>query len=292
MGDWLTHYRWTLQRALAASVSAGLPNAKIRAAAVDAVTGGKMLRSSIVVDIGHSLTAAAVPGAPPPGDLTPCGLHVALAVECIHAASLVLDDFTEFDDDAERRGKPSLHIAHGRQASLLAVVGLFSHAMACIGKQRHLAGDTAACDLAEAAAKAVQDCADGQLVEIQEEDAPIEAIMAKKTGALFVLSFLSGWLAGGGEVSATAAVVAGGEAFGLMFQVVDDVEDVEHDGGRGSRNYVLYHGLQSAVDFYLRKRVEFKAFLKNHGLESPFMEQMVSALDDRVVTGCAAAIKE
>ena len=277
----LAQYRASLQREVAASVAAGIPNDHIRAAAVDAVTGGKMARSSIVVDM-----AAAMRGET---NSIKQGLHLAIAIECIHAASLVLDDFAEFDDERERRGKASLHVAHGRPASMLASVALFAHAARCVAKQRHLSGDSAACDMMEATVEAVQDCADGQLKEVTGE-VPLEVIVAKKTGALFQLAFVGGWMAGGGATERIPEVVDAGLRFGAMWQVMDDAEDVEQDAAEGSRNMVLERGVPEAGDAYLAARAGFVGFLRTHGLNTPFMTELVATMDAKTEVGLAAAL--
>src|SRR5712671_3052979 len=46
--------------------------------------------------------------------------HAAVAVELIHAYSLIHDDLPCMDDDVLRRGKPTCHVAHGEAMALLA----------------------------------------------------------------------------------------------------------------------------------------------------------------------------
>ena len=42
-----------------------------------------------------------------------CALDAAAALELVHTFSLVHDDLPALDDDDERRGRPSAHVAHG-----------------------------------------------------------------------------------------------------------------------------------------------------------------------------------
>ena len=53
-------------------------------------------------------------------------LPAAVAVECIHAASLILDDLPSMDDAPLRRGRPSAHVAHGEAVAILAAFGLLN----------------------------------------------------------------------------------------------------------------------------------------------------------------------
>ena len=71
--------------------------------------GGKRLRPAL------ALAAAEAVGAPPE-----CALPLAVAVELVHTYSLIHDDLPCMDDDAERRGRPSVHVAFGEATALLA----------------------------------------------------------------------------------------------------------------------------------------------------------------------------
>ncbi|HYX19696.1 MAG TPA: polyprenyl synthetase family protein, partial [Thermoanaerobaculia bacterium] len=55
-------------------------------------------------------------------------MAVAVAVEYVHAASLVLDDLPSMDDAGRRRGRPALHRVHGVATAELAAVALLSRA--------------------------------------------------------------------------------------------------------------------------------------------------------------------
>ena len=64
-----------------------------------AIIGGKMLRGFLVLESArlHGVDQAAA-------------LRAALAIECIHAYSLVHDDLPCMDDDDLRRGLPTVHV--------------------------------------------------------------------------------------------------------------------------------------------------------------------------------------
>ena len=49
-----------------------------------------------------------------------------VAVELIHAYSLVHDDLPAMDDDALRRGQPTVHVAYGEATAILAGDGLLT----------------------------------------------------------------------------------------------------------------------------------------------------------------------
>ena len=52
----------------------------------------------------------------------------ATALELVHTFSLVHDDLPALDDDDERRGRPSVHVAFGEAVALLAGDALLAEA--------------------------------------------------------------------------------------------------------------------------------------------------------------------
>ena len=81
-------------------------------------SGGKKIRSKILVDIGSlfSINYKTL-------------ITIGTAVECIHAYSLIHDDLPCMDDDKIRRGKPSTHVKFGESTAVLA--GNSLQTMAC-----------------------------------------------------------------------------------------------------------------------------------------------------------------
>ena len=140
--------------------------------------------------------------------------RAAAAVEMIHAYSLVHDDMPCMDDDALRRGKPTVHVAYDEATALLV-------------------GDAMLRVLALAAGSAGM-CG-GQAIDLDSVGVSLtleqlERMHQLKTGALLGASVMLGALAGR-EVTAAerAALGAYSNAIGLAFQVVDDVLDATAD---------------------------------------------------------------
>ena len=82
-----------------------------------ALEGGKRIRAVIC------LATAEAAGAP-----VEAALPAAAAIELVHAFSLVHDDLPALDDDDERRGRPSAHVAFGEGVALLAGDALLAEA--------------------------------------------------------------------------------------------------------------------------------------------------------------------
>ena len=164
--------------------------------------------------------------------------RVASAVEMIHVYSLVHDDMPCMDDDAMRRGKPTVHLAYDEATALLVGDALQAQAFevvagldaAIVPPARQLAMVRL---LAEAAGSGGM-CG-GQAIDLDSVGLPLtreqlERMHQLKTGAMLRVSVLLGALAGRDlapfELEALDAYCAAG---GLAFQVIDDVLDATAD---------------------------------------------------------------
>jgi farnesyl diphosphate synthase len=162
--------------------------------------------------------------------------RAACAVEMIHAYSLVHDDMPCMDDDALRRGKPTVHVAYDEATALLVGDALQAQAFEV------LAGGEAVAParqvqmlrlLAEAAGSAGM-CG-GQAIDLDSVGLSLtleelERMHQLKTGAMLRVSVLLGALCGKDLAPhELEALVAYSRAIGLAFQVVDDVLDATAD---------------------------------------------------------------
>jgi farnesyl diphosphate synthase len=191
--------------------------------------------------------------------------HAAVAVELIHAYSLIHDDLPCMDDDVLRRGKPTCHIAHGEAMALLAGDALQTLAFEILAeapRNRAQADLPAPFGLLAAAAGSRGMCG-GQALDLSNVGAALaldelERMHALKTGALIKAAVLLG--AGCGralKASETDALDRYASAVGLGFQVVDDVLDVQgtpqslgktagKDAMQGKPTYVSLLGIDAA----------------------------------------------
>lgn len=187
--------------------------------------GGKRVRPLLCHAAGLAVGAA------------PAALDAAAAaLEMIHVYSLVHDDLPSMDDDALRRGKPTVHIQYDEATALLVGDALQSQAFvtlagAPLGERERLAL------VAElAAASGSLGMAGGQAIDLQAVGqalgrAALEQMHRMKTGALLRAAVRLGTFCGepaqASQWRATLDVYA--EAVGLAFQVVDDILDVTAD---------------------------------------------------------------
>ena len=194
-----------------------------------ALQGGKRVRPALVYAAYACSSAGAAPNA--------AARRAAVAIELIHCYSLVHDDLPCMDDDALRRGQPTVHVVYGEANALLAGDVLQSlafevlsgRAFAALGEPlQPMIALAQMHSLAQAASKMVK----GQLLDLAAEtnqvaEAQLEVIHRNKTGALIRSAVHMGAAAAGvTDVATLAALDDYAAALGLAFQVQDDVLDV------------------------------------------------------------------
>lgn len=193
-------------------------------------SGGKRLRPALA--FGAAVAAGADPEAAMP---------VAGSAELVHACSLVLDDLPSQDNNPVRRRQPAVHVAFDPATAVLAGSALLVEAFAqCTRLSDPAAGAAVGARLSRTIGS--QGLIGGQVDDLaftpqhtSLED--VESIHLRKTAALFSLSAWSGGVAGGFAADQLGRLDAFGRAYGLAFQVVDDLLD--EDLGECSILHVL-----------------------------------------------------
>ena len=187
--------------------------------------GGKRVRPLLVFAAGGLFGAEPAPLA-----------RAAAAVEMIHAYSLVHDDMPCMDDDALRRGKPTVHVAYDEATALLVGDALQAHAFAVLADAPAVAPAQLLAMLRVLAHGAgPAGMCGGQAIDLASVGlhltlGQLERMHQLKTGAMLHASVLLGALAGR-DLNAVerGALGAYSNAIGLAFQVVDDVLDATAD---------------------------------------------------------------
>jgi farnesyl diphosphate synthase len=201
--------------------------------------------------------------------------RAALAVEYVHAYSLVHDDMPCMDDDVLRRGRPTVHVAFDEATAMLAGDALQAEAFKVLADGPLPAPQTASLMRELAHASSTEGMCGGQAIDLAAvgtvlELADLERMHRMKTGALLKASVLMGALSGQCAQlteSTREALSRYGEAIGLAFQVVDDLLDVEEntvrlgktagkDAAQGKPTYVSALGVEAARAWSLRLRAQ------------------------------------
>jgi len=186
--------------------------------------GGKRLRPLLVL-----AASEAVSGDPA------AALRAAVAVELIHAYSLVHDDMPCMDNDVLRRGKPTVHVKFGEAQAMLAGDAMQALAFDVLTPDdgmTPLLMSTLVRLLARASGH--DGMAGGQAIDLasvgrQLDEHTLRDMHRRKTGVLLQASVMMGAACGPADPRALQALADYGAAIGLAFQVVDDVLDVTQD---------------------------------------------------------------
>jgi geranylgeranyl diphosphate synthase type II len=203
--------------------------------------------------------ALALASAEAAGGRANAALPAAIAVEMIHAFSLVHDDLPAMDDDDLRRGRPTTHVRFGEAAAILAGDALMSLAYREIlrapvdppGPARLSA------ELAEATTAMIAGQTDDTLGAGEPSLETLRQIHVRKTGALLRACCRMGGISAGASAEALDALTRCGDALGLAYQIADDLLDVEQtaealgkrtgkDADRGKLTYPGVLGVEAS----------------------------------------------
>jgi geranylgeranyl pyrophosphate synthase len=187
--------------------------------------GGKRVRPALVLLAGETLgaeRAALLPGA--------------AALEMLHTFSLVHDDLPALDDDDLRRGRATVHRRYDEATAVLVGDALLGLGLAALADHPVGAPAEVRLQAVSLVAEAVGTAGmiGGQVADLEAEKdwpqdavAALESIHRRKTGALLTASIRLGGLYAGADAQQDTLLRQLGERIGLLFQIGDDILDVE-----------------------------------------------------------------
>lgn len=162
-------------------------------------------------------------------------LPAAIALEMIHTYSLIHDDLPAMDDDSLRRGLPTNHIQYDEATAILAGDGLLTMAFQVISEADLFSAEQKVelikrLSIASGSAGMVA----GQILDLEAEEKQVnlnelEEIHRLKTGELLIYAVEMGAYLAGASDSELEAIRQYGHQIGLIFQIQDDILDVEGD---------------------------------------------------------------
>jgi farnesyl diphosphate synthase len=158
----------------------------------------------------------------------------AVAIECIHAYSLVHDDLPCMDDDDLRRGRPTVHKAFDEATALLVGDALQTRAFEILANANIDATHRLRMISALAAASGSRGMAGGQAIDLESVGKKLDLVGLKqmhamKTGALLSCAVEMGGIAAQLDFTQMTQLANYSQALGLAFQIVDDVLDATAD---------------------------------------------------------------
>ena len=207
------------------------PQRLIEAMRYGSLAGGKRLRPFLIVESGRLFD---VPRSR--------ALMAGAALECVHCYSLVHDDLPAMDDDALRRGKPTVHKAYDDATAILVGDSLLTFAFDVMSRPDVHPEPAVRIELVARLARAagLGGMAGGQMLDLAAEgrfdsdkprlsESDIGTLQWMKTGALIHFACVAGGVLGKATPEQIEALSRYGGALGRAFQIADDLLDVEGD---------------------------------------------------------------
>jgi len=198
--------------------------------------GGKRLRPAFAFATAEAL-----------GRAPDCAVPAAAAVELIHTYSLIHDDLPCMDDDDERRGRPTVHVAFGESTAVLAGDALQALAFEALVDPAVPPAQAAACvaDLSRAVGAA--GLVGGQVDDLDDSRGPgfsrrpgepdadfarrIESVHERKSARLIAASIACGARLADADETRVERLRTSGLEVGVAFQIADDWLDRDQDEG-------------------------------------------------------------
>ncbi len=250
------------------------------------LNGGKRFRPALVLMINKALGYGI--------DV----ISAAMGIEFFHTASLIADDLPCMDNDEERRNKPTLHRVYGESVALLATYALISAGYGCLAKNTqvikqsdHPFSDQSdyLCVLALENASyntGVWGATGGQFLDLVPPNLSLpllKEVIHKKTVTLFEISFVLGWIFGGGDLSQLDLVKKSAAHFGMAFQVADDLGDMAQDlSHHHPLNLANVFGIEFAKQMFHEEIKQFKQTLIELKLNQGDLQALAHLLINQV----------
>ncbi len=227
IGSWLESCRVRVDEALerwlpAAAGDGGKLHEAMR---YSVFAGGKRIRPVLCLAVAEGL-----------GGHREAFLRAASAIELLHTYSLIHDDLPALDNDSLRRGKPTSHKVFGEGMAILAGDALLTLAFEWMGTAGRSFDPSRGLEAVELFARVSGPAGmvGGQVLDVESEHLQVtperlRTIHRLKTGALIRGSVEIGAILGGASPDERERFRTFGEEIGVLFQIVDDILDVEGD---------------------------------------------------------------
>lgn len=217
-------------------------------------------------------------------------LPVAAAIELIHTYSLIHDDLPDIDDDDLRRGKPACHKEFGEDIATLAgdalIIEAFKILLTVDAKPKLII------ELLKEFAEVIGDTGllAGQIVDIESEgknvsQETLDYIHMNKTAKLITTAVCFGAILAEVGVDDMDRITEFGQTLGMLFQIGDDILDVEGceekmgkktglDAQRGKATYPKMYGIEKAKEKAQELQSKAQEIISYYGPKAEFLKKI------------------
>ena len=251
-------------------------------------SGGKKIRSKILVDIGYifKLNYKSL-------------IIIGSAIECIHAYSLIHDDLPCMDNDIIRRGKPSTHVKFGESTAVLAGNSLLTMAFEILSHKDLNISEKIKIDLINKISKSSGHLgiAGGQYLDLSYEHKKISKkkiieMEIKKTGKLFSFCCAVPLILKKKNKKEIQKFENIGAEIGLLFQVADDLIDYKgniktagkktgKDKKKGKATLISLLGYKNTIKYANKLIFKINNKLKKYGPNSKNLHETLDYILNR-----------
>ena len=253
------------------------------------IAGGKRIRPMLVLEMAMAYSGKLQKAMP-----------FAAAIEMIHTYSLIHDDLPCMDDDDLRRGKPTNHVVYGEDIAVLsgdALLNLASEVMLEASLASNGEPNTLKAMREILSAAGSNGMILGQVADIKYHDDAIDIerldfINHHKTGRLLTAAIVAGAYLGGAPEDEVELLKRIGADIGKLFQVVDDVLDVEGsqaklgkrtqiDAKNQKTTYPNLLGMTQTKSEIVQLTVDINNKIEQLSIDVTFLKELVTFLANR-----------
>ncbi len=251
-------------------------------------SGGKKIRSKILVDIGllFKINYKSL-------------IMIGSAVECIHAYSLIHDDLPCMDNDSIRRGKPSTHKKFGESTAVLAGNSLLTMAFEILSHKSLNISEKSKNNLINKVSESSGHLgiAGGQYLDLNYEHKKVSKkkiieMEIKKTGKLFSFCCVAPLILKNKSIKQIKRFEDIGADIGLLFQVADDL--IDHKGNfrivgkktgkdkkKGKATLISLIGYKNTIKYANDLIIKINNKVKNYGSRSKNLSKTLNYILNR-----------
>jgi geranylgeranyl pyrophosphate synthase len=225
------------------------------------------------------------------------------------------------DNDMTRRGAPSIHIKYGEFMAQLAAYNLMITAMKHFSdgfyQMKSLYSDADSDILYKLLNEEINTnlgyrgicggqaldlllCNDPELQDInpREQQELLLRTIKMKTGCLFSLSFILGWVSKGGDIEAVEDLKEAGYCFGICYQIIDDLKDIDKDvaKNKGYNNICKYYTYNDIIQLFIDNIQYFSDIMTMHrcwtGVITELYKYFITSFNKHTVERSTAVVAD
>ena len=261
----------------------------------DAVQDGKRIRPIIVMEMIQHIHKKPIEN-----------FNLAIAIELIHNASLILDDMPMMDNDIERRNKPTLHYKYNEKIAIFIADLFINNAGILFGQyiRQYIKDEQQLIDIYKIYNDnlGIDGIIGGQLLDLSplhnfdinikekfNSSTFLQMLNEKKTTTLFNLCFLLPFIIhNNDEYIPISDLKLISKSFGITFQLADDIEDLIQDQKRQNDagitcNFCLQIGNQETITLFKQYMNTLEQYTSKYNLNSKVFCEIMNYLKKKVI---------